>query len=371
MRHFAFPCLLLFCALAATAPAFARPALRVPVDTTEIIERLPRGYAVLTPRAGRTPAPTVAAAALLLESAARSGDARLARRAEAMLATFADIDDAGLLRTRAFAAQHRHDFVAAIALLDRAIALDPRDGGLRLARAQVALVQGRVRAARKDCGALAFGVDGGLGLACTAAIALRTGRHQTAAQLSGQWLAAAPAGDGSRVYVTLLRAEAAARSGEADAARWFRAAVALDPVDVRTLSAFARYLVTHGHADAVRPLLRDAGDSQGIAQLRMLAAVAADDDDAGALVEAQAGRFALSRQLGQPTELRDEAELALVARGRAADALALAIRNFHDQRDFEDVRLLQRAAAAAHAPQSLEPLRTWARAEGIALADAP
>jgi Tfp pilus assembly protein PilF len=371
MRRLALPCLLLCFALGAAAPAFARPALRVPVDTTEIIERLPRGYADLTPQAGPARAPTVASAALLLESAARSGDARLARRAEAIVSGFADSDDAALLLTRAFAAQHRHDFVAAVTLLDRAIARDPRDGGLRLARAQIALVQGRVRAARKDCGALAFGVDGRLGLACTAAIALRTGRFRAAAHLCDQWMSAAPAGDGNRVYVTLLRAEAASRAGDADASRWFRAAVALDPLDVRTLSAYSRYLLAHGHANAVRPLLRDSGDSQGINQLRMLAAIAAKDDDARALVEAQAARFALARRLGQPTELRDEAELALVAHHLPAAALALAALNFRDQRDFEDVRLLQRAAVAADAPRALDPLRAWARAEGIALAQAP
>jgi len=358
--------------LALLAPiAFARPPARVPSDATEVLERLPRGYAALEPRADHAAAPTLADAATLLTTAARTGDARLARRADALLARLPDDGGAASLKVRAFAAQHRHDFSVAAALLDRAIVLDPRDADLRLSRVQVALVQGHVREARRACGALALGIDAARGEVCTAAIALRTGRLDTAARLSGQWLQGATRADPLRAYVLLLRAEAAARAGDLAADRWFRAAIAIDPVDVRGLAAYARYLLAHDRAGEVRPLLDDAGDSDGIAQLRALAAVANGDGDADTLAQAQADRFALSRRLGLPTELRDEAELALTVQADAPRGLALALANFRDQRDHEDVRLLLRAAALAKAPQALAPLRAWAAAEGIVVAVAP
>jgi hypothetical protein len=358
--------------LALLAPiAFARPPARVPTDANEVLEHLPHGYAALEPRAERAPIPTLADAAALLTTAARTGDARLARRADALLARLPDDGAAASLKVRAFAAQHRHDFSVAAALLDRAIAIDPRDADLRLSRVQVALVQGRVREARRACGALALGIDAARGEVCTAAIALRTGRLEVAARLSEQWLRGATQDDALRAYVLLVRAESAARAGEAGADRWFRAAIATDPADVRNLSAFARYLLAHDRADEVRPLLGDAGDSDGIAQLRALAAVANGDGDADALVRAQADRFALSHRLGMPTELRDEAELALTVQADAPRGLALALANFRDQRDHEDVRLLLRAAALAKSPQSLAPMRAWAAAEGIVVAVAP
>jgi tetratricopeptide (TPR) repeat protein len=376
MRIPTLSCLLL--ATLAAGTAFARPPARVPADADQVIERLPRGYAALEPRGGATATPTVEAIIGMLSAAARSGDARLARRADAMLAAFPDRDEAPLLATRAFAAQHRHDFAAAVSLLDRAIAADPRDGGLRLSRAQVALVQGRVHAARRDCGALAVGIDAGLGLACTAAVALRTGHHDVAARLAEQWLAsdasraaghsALPRG-GMRIYVLLLRAEAAARAGDPGAERWYRAALALDRGDVRTLAATARFLLAQGRAIEVAPLLKEAGDSDGIALLRTLAAHATGDG-AERFAALQAERYALSRRLGLPTELRDEAEFALTVRGDADAALALAQRNFASQRDHEDVRLLQRVAARAHQPQALAAAREWSRAEGVPFAEA-
>jgi hypothetical protein len=115
--------------------------------------------------------------------------------------------------------------------------------------------------------------------------------------------------------------------------------------------------------------LKEAGDSDGIALLRTLAAHATGDG-AERFAALQAERYALSRRLGLPTELRDEAEFALTVRGDADAALALAQRNFASQRDHEDVRLLQRAAARAHQPQALAAAREWSRAEGVPFAEA-
>ncbi len=359
--------LLILLATAFSASA-QRPPLLVPSDPQTVIERLPRGYAALTPPA--TPEAPVAAIVRiqrLLSAAARTGDSRLAARAEALLAKFpADDRSASVLAARAFSAQHRHDFAGAVGLLDTLIQRQPRDGAARFARAQVDLVRGRLDSARADCVALALGVDTGRGLLCTAALSLRTGRYPAAADLAERWLAQSPEGE-ERRYALTMRGEIAARAGEGNAEDWFRRALALDAHDARTLSAYARYLRSVGRDAEVESLLAGKSDGDTLHLQRTLAAHRADPARARPLIENQAQRYELAHRLGSTPELRDEAEFLLTLRAQPEAALALAQRNFEEQRDFEDVDLLIRAAAAAGRPQALQPLREWAAAQRLAL----
>ena len=198
--------LLILLATAFSASA-QRPPLLMPSDPQTVIERLPRGYAALTPSAKpAAPIAPISRIQQLLGAAARTGDSRLAARADALLAKFpADERSAAVLAARAFSAQHRHDFAGAVGLLDALIQRHPRDGAARFARAQINLVRGRLDSARADCVALALGVDAGRGLLCTAALSLRTGgyprggrSHRTLAGASRRWRGATLRADPSR-----------------------------------------------------------------------------------------------------------------------------------------------------------------------------
>ncbi|MEO6264794.1 MAG: tetratricopeptide repeat protein, partial [Luteimonas sp.] len=261
-----------------------KPPAIVPGDPALILERLPSGYAALEPSASGKPAPPLTHAVQLLTIASRTGDARLAARADAMLSRFPANDDSpAVLRARAFSAQHRHDFAAALQLLDKLITKDPRDGDARLSRIQLQLVQGRLDRARSDCGSLALGVDSDLGLLCAAAISLRTGNTDAAAAMTDRWLAGAKTDPETRRYVLVMRAEIASRAGSADADQWFQQALALAPGDVRTLAAYARHLRATGRNRAVLTLLTDASNNDGLQLQRALAALAAHDPSAPAL----------------------------------------------------------------------------------------
>jgi hypothetical protein len=360
--------LLLILLAAAFAALAQRPPLLVPSDPQTVIEKLPRGYAALTPSAKPSaPAAPISRIQQLLSAAARTGDSRLAARAEALLAKFpAEERSASVLAARAFSAQHRHDFADAVGLLDALIQQRPRDGAARFARAQVNLVRGRLDSARADCVALSLGVDAGRGLLCAAALSLRTGRYPAAADLAERWLAQAGAGEEQR-YALTMRGEIAARAGDGGAQQWFRRALALDADDVRTLAAYARYLRGAGRDGEVEALLAGKPDSDALHLQRTLAAHQTDPSSARALADAQAQRYGLAHKLGSQPELRDEAEFLLIVRAQPEAALALAQRNFQEQRDFEDVDLLIRAATAAGRPQALQPLREWAAAQKLSL----
>jgi Tfp pilus assembly protein PilF len=341
-----------------------RPPAVVPKQADTVIERLPDGYAEVMPRVGAPPSPESALA--LLEAGARSGDARLIARADAVLARVADgRATPAHLRARAYVAQYRHDFGTALGLLDRTIQLDPRDGDARLARAQILLVQGKIAQARRECASLALGVDVSRGSLCIAAVALRRGEYDAAARLLERWLERAGPQDDARRHALVLRAEVASRRGDADADAWFRRALALDPRDVRTLAAMSRHLRGSDRPSGAYALLADAPASDHLLIERALAAQASGRDDAKALADSVARRFALSRTLGIEPDLRDEAEYALVLARDPAAALPLAERNFAEQRDYEDVELLRRAALAAGRPQAWRPVEAWARSQDL------
>jgi len=367
----------LIAGLMATSTAWAqRPPSLIPADPQTVLERLPRGYARLMPSS----IPAVSAVApvsiprirQLLTTAARTGDARLAARADALLARLpADTRDTDVLLARAFSAQHRHDFAAAAPLLDAVIARSPRNAAARLSRAQLQLVRGHLDLARADCTALALGIDAGSGLLCVGMLSLRRGDYAAAASALEHWLQDNAATDETRRYALLMRAEIAARAGDRDAETWFRRALASAPDDVRTLTAYARYLRSVGRDRQVLSLLATQTGHEGLELQRTLAACRLAPSGAAPLVAAQDRRFAAARAAGSPAELRDEAEFLLVARHAPAAALALAQANFRTQRDYEDVALLQRAAVAARRTDVLQPLRSWAAAQHLPLPPVP
>ncbi|GAA4867608.1 hypothetical protein [Luteimonas vadosa] len=349
-----------------------RPRAWIPESADTVVERLPRGYAALVPR-GPVPAsgapPSLDEAQRLLATAASTGDARLAARAASLLDRSGDTESVDALRARAFSAQHQHDFGSALSLLDRAVALDPRNGDARLARAQIQMVRGALGRARTDCIALALGVDARAGTLCVAAMALRRGQFDDAARLTDRWLEQSGDGDPLRRHAYVQRGEIAARSGDPAIDRWFRRALDLAPGDVRTLSAYARALGDAGRHRDVLLLLRNAPDHDGLALLQTRSASALGLRQAPAMRERQARRYRLARAMGSEPELRDEAELMLLM-GHDELALSLAQRNFETQRDHEDVDILLRSARAVARPDALQPARDWATAQGLAL-DAP
>lgn len=365
-----FRCAVLSLLLSASTSVFAqRPPAHIPASADEVVERLPRGYSALRPTVvASTASNPVVEAERLLAAAGRTGDARLAARADALLAGIPEQQSSSRTRkARAFSAQHRHEFALSLQLLDAVIRDEPRDPDARLARAQLHLVQGRIRAARADCAALALSVDSQYGTVCVAALSLRTGALDSAATFADLWLSQSQSDPSFRRFMLVMRGEIASRAGNAEADKWFKQALALAPDDVRTLAAYARHLNQSGRPRETLALLSDVPDADALQLQRALAAHALGAPNSRELTESQARRYAVARAVGMEPELRDEAELLLTLRSQTAPALELAQRNFEMQRDYEDVDLLQRAAAAARRPEALEPLQKWATEQGLRL----
>ena len=72
-------------------------------------------------------------------------------------------------------------------------------------------------------------------------------------------------------------------------------------------------------------------------------------------------RFAEAQARGESIHLRDLALYRLEVLKDAAGALDAAVRNFDTQKEPVDVRILLRAARAAHSREALERFRQWQR----------
>ncbi|MGO4550242.1 tetratricopeptide repeat protein [Lysobacter sp. 2RAF19] len=355
--------LLFLLSLASAMAQAQQPPYVVPTSQEMVLERLPRGYAALEPVPGPRAQP-LAQANALLAAAARTGDARLAARAEAILVGIPK-QTVQVREARAFAAQHRHAFDDARRLLSAVLVEHPRDSGARLSRAQILLVQGHLTEARSDCTTLVLGIDSEAGLLCVAALVGREGRYDAANASLDQWLAQTARDPQALRSVLVSRAEFAARMGDPRADIVFARALAIDPQDVRTLAAYARTLRARGRNAEALKLLANAPDSDGLALQKTLAAHAIGNPDAPRFAASMRRRYALAHAVGTQPELRDEADFRLIIDNNPAAALELAQKNFRQQRDYEDVDVLLRTARAANRADIVADTMAWLQQSGI------
>ena len=288
----------------------------------------------------------------------RAADPRYFGRAEAVLLRYRSNHALSpeLALASADILQHRHDYVAARKVLDNLLHDAPNALQPRLMRAQMNLAQGRFDEARGDC--LALLRSSALGRACLAQTLGMTGDlargqalllHETAD-------AGAPAVR-SWIYTTL--ADMAERLGDPTAVSWLERALAADPDDQYARLALADAYLAHNDFAAATRIIRQ-GPSSDATLLRL------------AVIEARAGvpggsglevgqRFAEAQARGESIHLRDLALYRLEVLKDAAGALDAAVRNFDTQKEPVDVRILLRAARAAHSREALERFRQWQR----------
>lgn len=287
-------------------------------------------------------------------------------RAEAVLAPLAQKPGAAgpLRRLYAQALQYRHDFAGAETLLNALLLEAPHDSDARLLRASVRLVRGEFAGARSDCAQLAATAGSGAtpGFACLAeALAGGGDLARALALLSSGAALHADADLPARAYLLATRAELRERSRDLDGAILdYGEALKLAPRDDSTRAALADALAARGDLGDARDVL--AIDQPSLALLVRSAALSEGSRRTSLSARAKAW-LALEAARGDAIHYREDALLAL-ADANPARALAAATSNFEQQRELADVRVLARAAQAAHDEAALEALRRWMRATG-------
>jgi len=239
--HNLLPVLLLW-----TAGALAQPAAPyLPASDAVVLQKVPpasdhsvRQIETLRAKVLSDPGDARAADALAhayIDFGRRVGDAHYAGYAEAAIAPWmrSPTPPPPMIVTQATILQYRHDFAKARALLDQAVAQDPKLAQAWLTLAAVDMVQGDYTSAALHCSQA--GKHGGLalGLACSANLRLNTGQAEQGLALLARIDAdAAGLAPSFGAWIQGLRAEGAERLGRsADAEASYRRALAAAPGD--------------------------------------------------------------------------------------------------------------------------------------------
>jgi Tfp pilus assembly protein PilF len=373
--------LLLFCATAGAAPY-------VPENDAIVLERLPEQTdpslkALKRMRAALRVNPSnldVAAsvAKRAIEAARATGDPRFLGQAQAALAPWWTMSDppAPALLLRATLKQSQHDFVGALADLDRLIAIAPANAQARLTRATVLTVIGQYDKARRDCASLTSLTSPLTVAACDAAPASLSGDAENAYHNLTQSLERPREAPAVREWGETLAAEIAARRGDAVAAEThFRAALALDPRDAYLRGAYADFLLDQGRPRDALPLARDETKNDSLLlRLALMEQTLPEERAAFDRHRSElASRFEAARARGDSLHRREEARFKLAIENDARAALGLARENWSVQREPADLRVLREAAHASGDTAAIRMADNWItanRTQDVALSTA-
>lgn len=365
-------------AIVSAATAVAAP--RIPVDGSEVLERLPvtvgdrrlRELAPLRAALNRDPNDLRAAVTLArayIDTGRTTGDPRYAGYAEAVLSPWWTMPapPAEVAILRAVLLQRVHRFDASLADLDRLLAENPRNGQAQLTRATILQVQGRFDEARQACAALRGLVPAMYVLACEAGVDGATGRLQPAFDALAAAFARVPDADaGTRAWVLGTLAELAERAGRFTVAEThFRNALAADPDDQYLLAAYADFLLDRGRSREVMSLLAGRGRADGLLLRLALAADAMKSGDATALAGQLRARFDAAAMRGDRVHLREEARCTLHLARDPHAALALALDNWTVQKEPADLLILAEAAAATRDASARAVIDAWVARTGL------
>jgi predicted Zn-dependent protease len=371
-------------ALAVSATAVASPAGGAtpfhPTDPGFVVAELPGGssrardgFARQLDLSRRDPQLAAQVAAALLEQARIFAQPQLYGRAESVLAPWIarPTVPAPLLILEANILQQRHEFAAAIELVDRAIAQDPRSGQARLMRANVRIVTGDYEHARPDCTWLLGSGEQWTGSVCIAQVLGSTGQLERARALLERLTAADAAGQSGQgptaevlAWTLAVRADLALRAGGLpEAEDMLTRAVALAPASDYTRLALADVLIARNQLAEAVQVLDTTRPSVGVLLRRAIAQSRTHEGHTQDSLAELKERLTVSAQRGERTHLREETRLALEFPHDGADdrqaALALARANFNVQRETEDIRLFARAVVVARDPAALAILKEW------------
>lgn len=310
------------------------------------------------------------AARQLIDEGRKAGDSRLVGAALGVLRPFLNVPDAETLYLAATARQYQHDFPGALDLLDRALALSPRDAETLLARATINIVLGRLDTADRDCRQLYTVPRPDLGFLCQSTALTMTAEAPAVYARLDTILSRTDLLDGSlRGYALGLMGEIAALQGRRDPARaHLAAALAEDPGALRTRIMLADLLLAGGDDAAVIALLNEAAEVDGVLLRR---AIAAERLGRSALFDAARTellrRFRQNLELGLTAHAREEAKFYLEVQHEPERALGRAQVNWDLQHEIEDAQLLVDAAMAADEPSAATPVLRWMREQAVSV----
>lgn len=300
-------------------------------------------------------------ATLYITQARSSGDLRFLGYADAVLQPWLSgkQQSADALVLHATVLQSRHEFTAALAVIDQALQLRMDDPQAWLTRATIQRVLGNYAEASSACEALGKRAANDVAELCTQSLRGLSGELPAAyariSELSSQSMPAA-----QRAWRDSELGEMAVRLGdEARAEHWFQNGLRFAPDDFYIKAAYADLLLRNGRAAEVLTLLKG---QDSIEPLLLRIAIAQQQLKHAGLAASRArleAAFAAEAQRGESIHRREQARFLLEVMGQPQEALRVAVENWRVQRETDDVLVLLHAAHAAGKPAMAQPARDF------------
>jgi hypothetical protein len=358
----------------------AAAAPYVPKDDSAVLETLPsrpddpataelRRLRAAAAAAPGDAGPAASLARRYFDMAMAEGDPRYVGYAEAALRAWPETAaaPAEILTLHGMLRQYRHDFTRGMADFELALKSDPANSEARAWRAAILMVQADYAAARRECELLAESATELHATACLAYVDATTGQARAAyARVAAALARRSGVDPGFRVWIETRLAEMAWRIGDLAAAeRHFRQGIALGVDDNFLLAAYADFLLEHGRAAEVPPLLRKWERSDTLLLRLALAARELKLPQGEKFTRTLGERFADAALRGEKLHLQEEARYLLDLKGDARGALAAAGENYRTQREPRDALILMEAALAARDPAAAAPALQWLASSGF------
>ncbi|MBC3916648.1 hypothetical protein H8L32_04040 [Undibacterium sp. CY18W] len=338
----------------------------IPSNGKQVLEQLPRrtdpaqrAFTELRRRLAEKPAdPAIAAelAQAYINAARNDGDPRYLGYAQAALKPWWNLPNPpiAVLVLRATILQSTHQFPAALADLNSVLKQDRDNAQAWLTRATVLQVQGQFAQAKASCMHLYPLAPELITLTCLHNIGSLNGEAASSyAALSAAYKKYEKNADtdtGTKIWVTTLLAEMAARLGDARAtATWYQTALMLGSEsgspDSYLLGSYADFLLDQQRPAEVVTLLKSKTKVDALLLRYALALQAQKSPAAVEQINLLDQRFEAAMLRGDTVHQREQARYELLLNKRPAIALKLAQLNWAIQKEAADLRILLEAAA--------------------------
>lgn len=348
----------------------------IPADDSTILERAPAAAATrqlepLRQRLVENPSDLPAALELAqgyLRIGRKTADPRFTSYAQATVAPWLNgpHPPASVLVLNATVLQSSHQFDASLAMLERALRVDPANAQAWLTKATVLQVQGKFREARQACGRLMQTAGQIVAVSCIANVdSLNGGLARSYSMLQRLSDASVAQSAELRGWIAGQLGEMAVRLGDQRAAeRYFLAALVATPGDIYIKAAYADLLLASGREQDVLALLAD-NEQQDVLLLRLaIAGKRLLMPSAEGWSKAFDARYRAAQRGGDTSHLREYSRFLLEVRGDARQALELARQNWQVQREPADVHVYMSAVNAVPLSQTPAELVAWLHETG-------
>ncbi|MGH8138456.1 MAG: tetratricopeptide repeat protein [Steroidobacteraceae bacterium] len=351
----------------------AAAAPRIPASDDTVLDHVPaaaetRSLEPLRTRLAAHPRDEKSALALAhgyLDIGRANADPRFVSYAQATLGPWlaAARPSAAVLTLGGTVLQYLHHFDAALDLLDRALAVEPLEGQAWLTKATILQVQGRFDEARLACRPLIRASSQLVALTCLTSVNSLSGRlNESYAALRGALPQDPHMPANLRAWMEGELADMAQRAAnERDAEFYLHDALSVAPHDPSLMAAYSDLLLRQHRDPEVVQFLKGREQQDNLLLRLAIAGAHLRSPAAPAWGNLFQERYEAARRDGDFTHLREQARFLLEVRGRPAEALALAQRNWQVQREPADVHVYIDAAVALGDRKRAQPVFDWIR----------